>query len=171
LISRDLAGDERGAAPVPIFEDFEKVHALALRENRQAPIVEKEKVEARDVFQHARVATVATRERQGFEQAGNALVEDGAAIPAGLVSQGAGEPAFSDAGRAGDQHILMAVDPISSDEPGQERAIDTAWRAKIDVLHAGVLTEGGELQARRHALGIALGGFAISHDADALLER
>ena len=64
----------------------------------------------------------------------------------------------------------MTVDPVAGDEPGQQRAVETAGRAQVDVLDTGVLAQGGELETGCHALGVALGGFAIGHDADALLE-
>ena len=43
------------------------------------------------------VATVAAGEREGVEQAGHAMVEDGAIVAAGLVAERAGEPTFADA--------------------------------------------------------------------------
>jgi hypothetical protein len=64
----------------------------------------------------------------------------------------------------------VTVDPVAGDEPGQQPTIEPARGSQVDILDAGVLTQGGELEAGGHALGVALGGFAISHDADALFE-
>src|SRR3972149_3217780 len=40
----ELTGHEGGAAAVAVFEDFEQVAAFAVREGREAPIVENEEV-------------------------------------------------------------------------------------------------------------------------------
>lgn len=86
------------------------------------------------------------------------------------MAERAGQPTFSDAGRAGDQTVLAPVDPVAGDQPGQQGAVEAARGAQVDVLDAGVLAQGGKLQARGHALGVALGGLAVGHDADPLLE-
>ncbi len=65
----------------------------------------------------------------------------------------------------------MAVDPVAGDEPGQKRAIETARGAQVDVLDAGILAQGRELEAGRQAFGVALGRLPVGHDADAFLER
>ena len=64
-----------------------------------------------------------------------------------------------------------AVDPVAGDELLEQRAVDAARRSQIDVLDDGVLAQGGELEARGEALGVALGGLAIDHEAKPLLER
>ncbi len=45
-----------------------------------------------------------------------ALVEDGAAVAARLVTERAGDTALTDAGRAGDEQILLAADPAALEE-------------------------------------------------------
>ena len=46
LIDGDLAGDERGAAAVALFEDFEEIVAGAGIERLKAPVVEDKKLDA-----------------------------------------------------------------------------------------------------------------------------
>ena len=48
------------------------------------------------------VATVAAGEGEGGEQARDTMIEDGEVLSASLVARGAGEPAFADAARPGD---------------------------------------------------------------------
>src|SRR5579863_3240008 len=74
------------------------------------------------------------------------------------------------AGGPCDQAVLLLVDPIAGNQAGEKRPVDVAWRAQIDIFDTGTLSKGSELQSSGHALGIALGGFTIDHDADALLE-
>ena len=99
------------------------------------------------------------------------MVEDVFSVPAGLVAERASDPAFADAGGPGDQQSFGAVDPVAGDELLEKRAVDAARGSQIDVLDDGVLPQGGELEARGEALGVALCGFAIDHEAEPLLER
>ena len=65
----------------------------------------------------------------------------------------------------------MAVDPIAGDEPGEDGAVNAAWRAQIDVFHARILAQGGKLKARCKTFGISLSGFTIDKKSDSVFER
>lgn len=69
-------------------------------ERFEPPIVEDEQLHAPERQQDTGIAAVAAGERKIGEELGNALVEDGAIVAAGLVSQRRGEPALADAGQA-----------------------------------------------------------------------
>ena len=71
-------------------------------QGRQPPIVEDEEIDAAEVLSRRAIATVAARERERLEQARHAMIEHGAIVAAGLVSERAGQPAFADAGQAHD---------------------------------------------------------------------
>src|SRR5260370_466937 len=70
-----------------------------------------------------------------------------------------------------DERVRVAGDPVAGDESGEDGAIDAAWRAPIEVFHACALAQRGELEAGGETFGVALGGFAIDQQSDALLER
>jgi hypothetical protein len=53
----------------------------------------------------------------------------------------------ADAGRAGDEQVLLAPDPVAIDKLGEEGALDAARRAEIDILDDGRLSQSSELQA------------------------
>lgn len=53
---------------------------------------------------------------------------------------------------------------------GHDGAVETAGRAQVEVLDAGGLAQRGELQAGDEAAGVALVGFAVDEEAEALLE-
>jgi hypothetical protein len=99
------------------------------------------------------------------------MILDRTIVAAGLVAEGTGNPALAKAGCPRDEQVLVASDPVAADESGEDGAIDTAWRAQIDVFHACALAQRGELETRRETFGVALGGFAIDQQSDALLER
>ena len=113
---------------------------------------------------------VALGDGERLEQARHPVVGDGAAIAAGLVAERAGDPAFSEAGRAGDEQVFVAADPASIDQVPHDRAVDPARGAQIEILDAGSLAEGGELEPGSQAPGIALGGFPVDQQAEPVLE-
>ena len=121
-------------------------------------------------LEQPRVAAVAAGERQGLEQPRQPVVEDGAIVAAGLVAERAGDPALADAGRADDQQVLLAVDPVAGDELGEQGSVEAARGAQIDVLDDGGLPQRGELQARGEALVLALDRLAVDHQGETLLE-
>jgi len=75
------------------------------------------------------VSSVAAGEREGGEQARRPMTEDGQVLPAELLAEGAGEPAFADATRAGDQQIAPRPDPIA----GRELEKQPAGSTEVDV--------------------------------------
>ena len=102
------------------------------------------------------VASVTAGEREGGEQARHAVVEDGEVLPAGLVAEGAGEPAFADAAGPGDQQITPCADPVAGGELEEQRAIETAGSAEVDVLDAGLMAQPRRPgAASRSAFGVA----------------
>ena len=56
------------------------------------------------------------RERELRKQAWNAAVDDAMPLTAGLLSEGTGEKRLADAGRPGDQDVLMLSHPASGRE-------------------------------------------------------
>src|SRR3954471_17925233 len=135
----DLAGDDRGCAPMAIFDDLEQIAALGGAEDGQAPVVENEQLDASERLQEPTVTAVAAGERERFEQAQHAVVQDGAVVAAGLMTEGARDPTFTRARGATDQQVLMAVDPAAGDETREDSPVEATRRAQIDVLDAGVL--------------------------------
>ena len=87
------------------------------------------------------VSSVTAGEREGGEQPRHAVIEDGEVLPAGLVAEGAGEPTFADAARAGDQQITPCADPVAGGELEEQRAIETAGGAEVDILDAGLMAQ------------------------------
>lgn len=71
-------------------------------ERLETPIIEDEQRDAAERSQDASVTAVAARESEIGEELWNALVENGAVITAGFVTERRCKPAFPDAGRARD---------------------------------------------------------------------
>ena len=94
-----LAGNHRGAASVAFLEDFQKIVTGGGVERLQAPVIENEQIGAAEVAQKTRMASVATRQGEGLEEPGHALIEDRAIVATRLVAERRGQPALADAGR------------------------------------------------------------------------
>ena len=91
----DLAGDNGRGATVAIIKDLQKVAPFGRIENRKAPIVEDEELNPAEGFEQAAIAAVAARESKRLEQAWEAMILDRPIVAAGLVAEGAGNPALA----------------------------------------------------------------------------
>src|SRR6202140_3038202 len=171
MFDGDLAGDDGRGATMAIIEDLQQVAPFGRTENRKAPVVEYQELNAAEGFEHAAISAVAASKSERLEQARDAMILDRTIIAAGLVAEGAGNPALAEPGWPGDEQVLVAADPVAADESGEDGAVDTTWGAQIDVFHACALAQRGELEAGRETFGVSFGGFAIDKKSDALLER
>ena len=141
-----------------IIKELQKVAPFGRIENREPPVVEDEELNATDGFEQAAIAAVASSEGERLEQARDAMILDRAIVAASFVAQRASNPAFAQPGCPCDEQVLIAVDPITADQPGEDGAVDAAWRAQIDVFHACALAQRGELEAGRETFGVSFGG-------------
>ena len=94
----DLARYDRRTASVPIIEDFQQVAALIGGDVGKPPIVQDEQFDTRDCLEQPGVAAVPTCQGESVEQPRQAVVEHGAIIAAGLMTECAGEPALAEPG-------------------------------------------------------------------------
>ena len=99
MFDRKLAGHHGRSAAVPILDDLQEVAALLGGHGSESPIVEDQKLDARQAFEEPSVMAVAACKRERIEEPRHALIEDGAVIPTGLVAERAGKPTLADAGR------------------------------------------------------------------------
>lgn len=153
-----------------VFGDLEEVTAFWRGQGSKAPVIEDEEFDPGEFFEEARITAVASRQGEFLEEPRQARIQDGFPIPAGLVGESAGDPALSETGGACDEEVLVSPDPASFGEARENGAIDTAWRAQVDVLDAGIMTQAGELETGDKASCIAIGSLLIGEHRDALLE-
>ena len=170
VLDRKLAGDHGRAAPVPILHDLQEVAPLLGGHGRKSPVVEDQQLDARQAFEQPGVMAVAAGKRERIEQPRQALIEDRAIVPTGLVTERAGNPTLADAGRADDEQVLVPFDPLAGDELLEQRLIEPARRLHVDVFDDGVLPEACEAQAADQPFVLALGGFAVDEQRKPLFE-
>ena len=141
LLDRKLACDDGRAAAVALFEDFEEIVPRVGIERFKTPVVEDEKVDARERPQKPGVAPVASGQRQLGEQFRDALIKGGAVVAAGFVAKRAGKPRLADAGWAADGEIVVRIDPIANNEFLEQRPVETTRRPVVDVLHRRLMPQ------------------------------
>ena len=95
MFDGDLAGDDGRGATVAIIQDLQKVAPFGRIENRKAPVIEDQELNAADGLEQATIAAVAASKGKGLEQARDAVILDRAIVAAGLVAEGAGNPALA----------------------------------------------------------------------------
>ena len=109
VLDRKLTGDDGRAAAMAVFENFQQITSLRWGENGQTPVIEDQNFQFCDGLEHTGVTSVTPGQGEGLEEARDAVIDDAAPVPAGFVAQGTGDPAFAEAGLAGDQQVLMPV--------------------------------------------------------------
>ena len=134
MFDGDLAGDDGRGATVAIIKDLQQVAPFGRIENRKAPVVEDQELNAADGFEQAAIATVAASQGKRLEQARDAVILDRTIVAAGLVAEGAGNPALAEPGCSGDEQVLVAVDPVAADESGE----DGCGRCRVACANRGL---------------------------------
>src|SRR5215472_3591989 len=142
----DLASDQRGAAAVTVFNDFQHIVTLLGPERLETPIIEDQQLDAAERAHQPGVAAVAARQHEIAEHARDALIEHRAIVAAGLVAEGASQPAFADTGGAFDDQVLRLLDPTAGNQGLEECAVETAGDAVIDVLDRHLVAQPGKAQ-------------------------
>jgi hypothetical protein len=135
----ELGGDDRRPAAVSLLENFEQIVTGAGVEGFEAEVVENEQIGAADGFDEARMAAVASGERQVLAELWPTMIEDGAIVATGFLADGAGQPALADAGRTDQGQIVVGVDPFGLGELLEQGAVETSGGAIVDIFDARLL--------------------------------
>lgn len=108
------------------------------------------------------MAAITAGESEVIEQPRNALIEHGLSRQA----LWRGEPALADAGWAADRQVGMVVDPAVLDKLGEQRAVESARGAVVDILDAGLLAQLRVAQAGGEPLVMAQRGFTFEQQRE-----
>ena len=109
-----------------VFEEFQQIAALRWSKDGQAPVIEDKHIQFGDGPEHAGVTSVTSGQGEGLKEARDAVIDNAAPVTARFVTERAGDPAFAQTCRAGDQKVLMAIDPCAIHEMGQHCSVDAA---------------------------------------------
>src|SRR6185437_3277452 len=138
----------------------------------QAPVVQDQHVDLRELREPARKAAVAVRDLQFLEQPRNAHVERREALAARLLTERAREPGLARARWPGQDQVLRVAHPVTAAQRSDDALVKAAALPVLDVFDTGI----GVLQLRRaqqafEPARVAPGQFAINEHPHALLER
>ena len=112
-VDGQLRCDHCRAASVAFLQDLQKVVAGACVKRLQPPVVKDQEIRPSEASQEAGMTSVAASQRQVLEQSGHALIENRLVVPAGLVTQRGGAPAFANAGWPHEDQIVVPLDPVA----------------------------------------------------------
>src|SRR5262245_12183416 len=102
------------------------------------------------------------RELQLREEARHARVVRTVALAAGPLGKRAGQPCFSESTLPANEQIALLGDPAAGRELLEERFVELALRAVVDVLDRGLAVgQPRRAQPDPRALGRAIGDLAI----------
>jgi hypothetical protein len=80
--------------------------------------------------------------------------------------RGAGEPAFAEAGFAGDRQVIMGLDPVTFDKAGEQAAVEPAGSAVIYIFWCGLMAQLGVAQARTKPLILPIDELSIQEQGE-----
>ena len=103
MFDGQLAGHDGSLAAISILDDLQEIAALLGSQWAEPEVVQDQDDDAGEGFQKPGVPAIAARQAKSIEQPRHALIEHGAVVPAGLVTERAGEPTLADAGWPADQ--------------------------------------------------------------------
>jgi hypothetical protein len=151
LAGWQLARDDGRAAAVAVLENLKEIAPLLILHGCEAPVIEDEDVHAGELAEQPAVAAVGASEREIVEEPGSPAVVRAVAATAGVVGQRTGDEALPGAGGAGDQDLLMFLDPAAGGELADDGLVELAPRGIVDGLETGL---------RQLELGFLEGGVA-----------
>jgi len=97
-----------------------------------------------------------------IEQTRHAFVEDGDAVSASGLCQGAGQPGFADTARASDHEVAFVFDPFGRQQALEQSLVEAPSGCVIHVLGDGTnVAQSGRSHPTFKAFGLATGGFPV----------
>ena len=94
------------------------------------------------------------------------MVGDGEVLTAGLLPEGTSQPAFTDAGRPGDDEIVPCPDPVAGRQAEEQASIEAARGSEVDILDGGVVAQPGGAGSGLEALLAPQRLFAVEEQAE-----
>src|SRR5690606_16451426 len=171
VLDGELARYERCTSVVAVLEHFEAIATLGVGERGEPPVIEDQQVGLREPSQELGVGAVGTSERHLAEEPAHAEVARGVSAATCGLSERTCEIGLAHAGRPDDEDDLVVSDPVTAAETHEQRAIEAAWRAEVDVLDTRIVTQPGHLQQALQAAVIAPCHLPFDEESEPVLER
>jgi len=166
VIHRKLTGDDGGDMTVSLLDDLQEVSSFGIGHGSEPEIVNHQDVDPGDFVDDLSIASIAFGHSHLVEELGGPDVESAVSFPAGLVGQGASQEGFSHPGGAGDDDVMVALDPIAGDKAHHDGLIDAPRGFVVDILHTGVELQSGVFQVPTHSVIFLPGPLAVHDEAE-----
>lgn len=136
----------------------------------QSSIINYQGVDFGQLLKQLAVAAVSTADTELIEQARQTHVVGAVTLAPSLVRQSAGQPRLAHARGAGQQHVLMASEPLAAQKTLDQGLIKSARMPVVDVFGSSVRFEIGALQAQGQGLAVTLRGLMIDQQAEPFIK-
>jgi len=167
---RELAGNQRRRSFAPIFEDLEEIAPLGVRERGEQPIIDGEQIEFSELREQPAIRAVAATDGKVVQQPRRSDIRRAEAVATRALHKGRGEPGFTDAGRSGDQQMMVIADPPARAEAQDHVAREAAGRAEIDIFERRGIPQLRMAQALSQFPGFTGGPFRVDEQAEAVVK-
>src|SRR5215831_1508956 len=133
----ELAGDNRRATAVAVFQECKDVASVLLPEGGQSPVIKKEEGGFGQRGHAFRIPSIALGHRELLEQAWQSSGQDGVPCTTGLVAQRPAEPGCPTARRARDEPMVPLVAPVTGGPAQPAGFIESPRVPRVDLLQGG----------------------------------
>src|SRR2546430_12768870 len=126
------------AGPVSVLHHLEEIAPLLILHGGEAPVVDDEDVGASEASEELRIGAVGARQRQLVGDPGGPPIDGAVPLATRLLRESTGEVRLPGSGGAGDDDVLVLLDPAAGGELADHRLFKLSPRRIIDVFQTGV---------------------------------
>jgi hypothetical protein len=171
VFNRELTGDKGGRNTVTFLDDLQELSSFGIVQRGQSQVIKDKQVCFGEFLHEASIAAIGPSQGNLVEELREAEVKGAKAFPAGLLSEGTGEEGFSDTGRTAEEKVLVFSDPVTGDETGHHRLLDSPRGFVINIFDTSLKFKFGVLKEAFEPFVLLPGPLAVHEHPQAFLER
>ncbi len=130
---RELTGNQRRGPFAPIFQDLEQIPPLGVGQRREEPIIDGQEIELGQFREQSAIGAGAATDGEVVQEPRRPDIRRREAVATRAVHEGRREPGLADAGRSGDQEMMVIADPAARAEAQDDLAGEASRGAEIDI--------------------------------------
>ena len=170
VLDGELARDDRGAAVVAIFQQFQQIPAVFISECGEPPIIEDQHIGLRQGSHQLPIASIPLGNGPLLQEPGQAEGEGCKACTAGPLAQSASDPRFAHARWPRDQYVVPGSNPRARRSGRHQGFVQPTRLAIVEVFETGRLPQFGLAQAGGEAAVLALRELTIDEEPEAFFK-
>ncbi len=170
VLEGELAGDEGGSSAGAVLDDLQEIAAFDLVQGSEAIIIDSQEVGLLKSVHQLRIGAIGTGQGHVLDEPCEAEVAAGEPLAAGGLSQSTSQVGLAGAGGSGDENDLMVTDPVRAGQAQDDRTIEAARGAQVEILDGGREPELGLAQQPGEAPILADRNLPLDEEGEAVLE-